>query len=189
MFGAISAIFVYTSAVTILSDPKGLYLSLLFIAMVLTVGISSRVLRSFELRVSRVELDDSARAVLAAIPYRPLRFVSHHPGRTTLEEYSKQETRVRQMVHLPEDEPFLFLEIEIDDASEFTDVVEVTGRTDSGVVMALRHRDLAVEGVQFHPESVLTEGGHRMLANWLAACGDPGAVARSAGLAPVVSRS
>lgn len=129
VFGAISAIFVYTSAVTILSDPKGLYLSLLFIAMVLTVGISSRVLRSFELRVSRVELDDSARAVLAAIPYRPLRFVSHHPGRTTLEEYSKQETRVRQMVHLPEDEPFLFLEIEIDDASEFTDVVEVTGRT------------------------------------------------------------
>ena len=40
-------------------------------------------------------------------------------------------------------------------------------RTDGGVVMALRHRELAVEGVQFHPESVLTEGGHRMLANWL----------------------
>jgi para-aminobenzoate synthetase component 2 len=48
---------------------------------------------------------------------------------------------------------------------------EVTGRTDTGVVMALRHRELAVEGVQFHPESVLTEGGHRMLANWLATCG------------------
>ncbi len=54
--------------------------------------------------------------------------------------------------------------------------------------MAVRHRSLAVEGVQFHPESVLTEGGHRMLANWLVACGDPGAVARSAGLAPVVAR-
>ena len=40
--------------------------------------------------------------------------------------------------------------------------------------------------MQFHPESVLTEGGHRMLANWLAVCGDPDAVARSAGLAPVV---
>ncbi|GDY30954.1 aminodeoxychorismate/anthranilate synthase component II [Gandjariella thermophila] len=48
---------------------------------------------------------------------------------------------------------------------------EVTGRTEGGVVMAMRHRELAVEGVQFHPESVLTEGGHRMLANWLAACG------------------
>jgi para-aminobenzoate synthetase component 2 len=49
--------------------------------------------------------------------------------------------------------------------------LEVTGRTESGVIMALRHRTLPIEGVQFHPESVLTEGGHRMLANWLAACG------------------
>ncbi|ASO17701.1 Aminodeoxychorismate synthase component 2 [Actinoalloteichus hoggarensis] len=48
---------------------------------------------------------------------------------------------------------------------------EVTGRTASGVVMAVRHRELPIEGVQFHPESVLTEGGHRMLANWLAGCG------------------
>ena len=63
----------------------------------------------------------------------------------------------------------------------------VTARTEGGVVMALRHRDLAVEGVQFHPESVLTEGGHRMLGQWLAICGDTDAVERSAGLAPVVN--
>jgi para-aminobenzoate synthetase component 2 len=67
------------------------------------------------------------------------------------------------------------------------DVLEITGRTKAGIIMAARHRDLPVEGVQFHPESVLTEGGHRMLANWLTQCGDPGAVARSAGMAPVVS--
>jgi para-aminobenzoate synthetase component 2 len=67
------------------------------------------------------------------------------------------------------------------------DVLQVTARTEAGVIMAARHRDVAVEGVQFHPESVLTEGGHRMLANWLEICGDPGAVARSAGMAPVVS--
>ncbi|MFM9049213.1 MAG: aminodeoxychorismate/anthranilate synthase component II [Actinomycetota bacterium] len=66
------------------------------------------------------------------------------------------------------------------------EVLEVTGMTDSGVVMALRHRELAVEGVQFHPESVLTEGGHRLLANWLVTCGDADAVRRSEGLAPVV---
>ena len=66
--------------------------------------------------------------------------------------------------------------------------LEVTGTTESGVVMAMRHRDpqVDVEGVQFHPESVLTEGGHRMLANWLVRCGDTGAVIRCAGLAPVV---
>ncbi|WP_446666491.1 aminodeoxychorismate/anthranilate synthase component II [Flexivirga sp. B27] len=64
--------------------------------------------------------------------------------------------------------------------------LEVTGRTESGVIMAVRHRTLPLHGVQFHPESVLTEGGHRMLANWLAVCGMPDAVQRSAGLAPLV---
>ena len=49
---------------------------------------------------------------------------------------------------------------------------DVTGRTASGVIMAMKHRKLSVEGVQFHPESVLTEGGHLMLANWLTVCGD-----------------
>jgi para-aminobenzoate synthetase component II len=49
--------------------------------------------------------------------------------------------------------------------------LEVTGRTASGLIMAVRHRELPVEGVQFHPESVLTDGGHRMLANWMGAAG------------------
>jgi para-aminobenzoate synthetase component 2 len=49
--------------------------------------------------------------------------------------------------------------------------IEVTGRTASGVLMAMRHRELPIEGVQFHPESVLTQGGHRMVANWLGQCG------------------
>lgn len=63
--------------------------------------------------------------------------------------------------------------------------LEVTGATDSGVVMAIRHRELPIEGVQFHPESVLTEGGHQMLANWLARCGDDQARERAKGLSPV----
>jgi para-aminobenzoate synthetase component II len=60
--------------------------------------------------------------------------------------------------------------------------LEVTGRTESGVVMAMRHRDVDVEGVQFHPESVLTQGGHQMLANWLVRCGDEGAPQRASAL-------
>jgi para-aminobenzoate synthetase component 2 len=51
------------------------------------------------------------------------------------------------------------------------DEIEATGHSDTGVLMALRHRSLPIEGVQFHPESVLTEGGHRMVANWLRCCG------------------
>jgi para-aminobenzoate synthetase component II len=51
--------------------------------------------------------------------------------------------------------------------------LEVNGRTDGGVIMAVRHRELPVVGVQFHPESVLTEGGHRLLASWMASAGHP----------------
>jgi para-aminobenzoate synthetase component 2 len=58
--------------------------------------------------------------------------------------------------------------------------IEVTGRTvateGTGVVMAMRHRTLPLEGVQFHPESVLTQGGHLMLANWLEGLGYPAAL-------------
>ena len=56
------------------------------------------------------------------------------------------------------------------------------------VVMGLSHRTLPLHGVQFHPESVLTQGGHRLLANWLALAGDAGAVERSRGMAPLVTR-
>ncbi|GAA0469085.1 aminodeoxychorismate/anthranilate synthase component II [Streptomyces olivaceiscleroticus] len=67
--------------------------------------------------------------------------------------------------------------------------LEVTAWTETGLVMGVRHRELRVEGVQFHPESVLTEWGHGMLANWLVECGDKGAVERSTGLAPVVGKA
>lgn len=56
--------------------------------------------------------------------------------------------------------------------------LEITAWTETGIAMGLRHRELRVEGVQFHPESVLTEWGHRMLANWLVECGDTDAVGR-----------
>ena len=68
------------------------------------------------------------------------------------------------------------------------DELEVTARTAGGVIMGLRHKEFAVEGVQFHPESVLTQGGHRMLANWLAECGDAAAVDRVPALEADVER-
>ena len=55
--------------------------------------------------------------------------------------------------------------------SELPPEIVVNGRTASGVVMAIRHTEVPIEGVQFHPESVLTQGGHRLLANWLERCG------------------
>lgn len=64
--------------------------------------------------------------------------------------------------------------------------LEITGETDSGIVMGIRHKSLPIEGVQFHPESVLTEHGHLMLANWLTECGDKNALARAKNLSSTV---
>ena len=69
------------------------------------------------------------------------------------------------------------------------EVLEVICATDSGVVMGVQHKSLPISGVQFHPESVLTEHGHQMLGNWLVACGDLDARKRSEGLSPVVIKA
>jgi para-aminobenzoate synthetase component 2 len=63
--------------------------------------------------------------------------------------------------------------------------LHVTSRTDAGVIMGVAHRALPMWGVQFHPESVLTEGGYRLLANWLKALGMPEAVLASFSLHPL----
>jgi para-aminobenzoate synthetase component 2 len=72
------------------------------------------------------------------------------------------------------------------DPPTLPDTLVANGHTESGVIMAVRHRDLPLHGVQFHPESVLTVGGHRLLANWLSLTGMPDAVAASTGLSPLV---
>ncbi|HXR45063.1 MAG TPA: aminodeoxychorismate/anthranilate synthase component II [Pseudolysinimonas sp.] len=66
------------------------------------------------------------------------------------------------------------------------DELEVTSRTQGGVIMGLRHREAPVYGVQFHPESVMTEGGYRMLGNWLATTGLTDAAERARELSPLV---
>jgi para-aminobenzoate synthetase component 2 len=53
--------------------------------------------------------------------------------------------------------------------------------------MSMRHKTLPIEGVQFHPESILTEHGHKLLANWLTQCGDANAQKRAVGLSPVIN--
>ena len=65
--------------------------------------------------------------------------------------------------------------------------LEVTARTQGGVIMGMKHVDAPLYGVQFHPESVLTEGGYRMLGNWLAVAGLPEAALAAHGLTPLIA--
>ena len=101
--------------------------------------------------------------------------VVHHNGKGVMEHLPTPFTATR----------YHSLAVEVDTVP---DVLEVTGTTDSGVIMSLRHKTLPIEGVQFHPESVLTEHGHKMLANFLVTCGDKDALAKAEGLSPVVSK-
>ena len=73
------------------------------------------------------------------------------------------------------------------DPATMPDELEVSATTESGIIMGVRHRSLPLEGVQFHPESVMTQSGHLMFANWLAACGDADARERAVSLKPVVA--
>lgn len=101
--------------------------------------------------------------------------VVHHNGKGVMKHLPTPFTATR----------YHSLAVEVDTVP---DVLEVTGTTDSGVIMSLRHKTLPIEGVQFHPESVLTEHGHKMLANFLVTCGDRDALAKAEGLSPVVSK-
>lgn len=67
-----------------------------------------------------------------------------------------------------------------------TEDLTITAETESGIVMALQHRDRPIYGVQYHPESVLTEGGYRQLGNWLELIGLAGAAERAAALSPLI---
>jgi para-aminobenzoate synthetase component II len=64
------------------------------------------------------------------------------------------------------------------------DELEITGQTESGVIMSLQHRSKPIYGVQFHPESVMTEDGYLMLANWLETLGLAGAREKASKLSP-----
>ena len=67
--------------------------------------------------------------------------------------------------------------------------LEITGQTDSGVIMSLQHKSKPIYGVQFHPESVMTEGGYMMLANWLETLGLEGAKEKAKQLSPRITRN
>lgn len=72
-------------------------------------------------------------------------------------------------------------------ASTVPDTLTVTSRTAGGVIMGLQHTSKRIYGVQFHPESVLTEGGYQMLGNWLESIGLAGAAERAKSLSPLVN--
>ncbi|MFN8510475.1 MAG: hypothetical protein U0Z75_07975 [Deinococcaceae bacterium] len=126
-FGFISVVFLYTIALNVWTDPSGLRIAAFFILAIVTVSLVSRVLRSTELRVERIELDESARAFLAEEARGHIRIIANRKNAGDIAEYEHKEREVRTDTHIPKEDPILFLEVTVEDASDFTDVIEVTG--------------------------------------------------------------
>jgi hypothetical protein len=142
-FGAIAAVFVYTTVVNVLERPDGIRIAGFFVGAIILTSLVSRVWRSTELRTERVEIDATARRFLDEASEGTIRIVANEPDDRNAREYRLKEKEAREDSHIPAGEPLLFLEVEVADASEFTDVLEVRGVEVAGY-RVLRARSSAV---------------------------------------------
>ena len=127
-FGLITAVFIYTTVVNIIEQPEGLQIAGFFIGAIIVTSLISRVYRTTELRVERFEIDPLAQRWLdEAAARRTFRIVANRRQAGDVREYDQKEQEQREDNHIPRDAPVLFLEIDVSDASEFTDVMEIRG--------------------------------------------------------------
>jgi len=128
MFGIITLVFAYTTVVNVIERPDGIKIAGFFIGLIIMVSLLSRVVRTTELRVERFEIDNTAQRFLdEAANQGTIRIITNHPEVSSQEEYRREMAEHREDHNLPTRDPILFLEVEVCDASEFTNVVKVEG--------------------------------------------------------------
>ena len=128
-YGITSVIFVYTTAVNIYEKPEGIKIAGVFILGIVLVSFISRIWRTLELRVSSVELDLKALEFvrLATAGGNHLRIIPNRPEGQNIEEYQRKELETRRDHDIGPNEPILFVEVKILDASNFTGALSVRG--------------------------------------------------------------
>jgi hypothetical protein len=128
-FLLIALVFVYTTVLNIYERPEGIKIASFFIGAMIFTSLLSRAMRSTELRICEVELDDSAKALLAEDEDQVIRFIARRPRPVETEEaLDDADRKVRQSHGLRDDEQLFFVEIVRGDASEFEQTLHVTGR-------------------------------------------------------------
>lgn len=126
-FAAIALVFAYTTVVNVIERPDGVKIAALFIAAIVAVSLVSRLWRTLELRVDRIELDGEAQRFVAESGSGDLHLIANHPDRRDDTEYEKKEREVRDDFYIPADQHALFVEIYVRDPSDFSDVLQVHG--------------------------------------------------------------
>jgi hypothetical protein len=127
LFGAITLVFVYTTIDNIIERPEGIKIASWFIVTIIVTSMTSRVLRSTELRILAVEPDAAARQFIADAAARPVRIIANRPDTGLPEEYEQKLRDARESHHLPPSERVLFLEVRPGDVSDFGGRLEVRG--------------------------------------------------------------
>jgi hypothetical protein len=128
LFGLTTIVFVYALVANVYKRPDGITIALFFIGAIVVISLISRVQRSTELRQERIDVDEKAQSFIREAAERgEIHLVAHRRRNGTKEEYRRKEREQREDNHIPSDVPILFLEVQVDDASEFTDVLEVRG--------------------------------------------------------------
>jgi hypothetical protein len=127
-FGLVTAVFIYALVANEIERPDGIVISLCFIGAIIATSLISRVYRSLELRQERIELDERAlRFIEEASRGGEIHIVANRRQAGDEAEYDHKETEQREANHIPRDVPIVFLEVDVEDASEFEDVLEVKG--------------------------------------------------------------
>jgi hypothetical protein len=131
-FMLIALVFIYTTVVNILEQPEGIKIAMIFIAAIVISSLASRVWRSTELRVERIELDDAAREFIRKAAKGTVRIITNRIDRGDALEYEAKEKEKRLDNHIPAGEPILFFEVTPGDASDFSGVLKVRGESVDG---------------------------------------------------------
>ena len=126
-FAIITLLFIYTTIVNIIERPEGIRIAGFFIAAIILTSLVSRVWRSTELRVERIEIDEAASNFITQESQGKIRLIAHRRNTGSAREYFLKEKEVREDHYLPPTDSILFLEIRVSDASEFEGIIRVKG--------------------------------------------------------------
>ena len=131
-FAVIAAVFVYTTIANIIERPDGVKIAALFIAGIIGVSLTSRVGRSFELRTSRIVLDDTAAGFFTGHEGREIQLIGHDPDLGEQHTLGLKERQQRAETYIPAGDPVIFLEVTLSYTSEFSSELHVHGSTRQG---------------------------------------------------------
>src|SRR5205085_6801051 len=126
-FLLISLVFVYTTVLNVIERPEGIKIASFFIGFIVATSFISRIYRSTELRVRHIEMDDKAKQIIDEISKGEIRIIANRCQSGDTEEYREKEIEQRADNHIPKDDPVVFLEVKVCDASDFADVMKVKG--------------------------------------------------------------